>query len=198
MIGRIFLPVIYFLQNGLPLGRFFCIITMHSYAYLSISLFGKESLDMELWQKYLLAAGMVLLLLILAIRGAVRKAQDQKKRAFARKLETVLQPRENIKLICPQKNGQVILTSRRLLFETERGFQAVPMKNIKRVHGRKADGKKTTSVNQMTDLVLKAEKEYTIHNQSPEFPQLAKQVISKVNSQNRRKKAEKEKKNGKT
>lgn len=146
---------------------------------------------MELWQKYLLAAGILLLLLTLAIRDAVRKRRDQKKRAFARKLETVLQPRENIKLICPQKNGQVILTSRRLLIETQKGFQAVPFKTIKRVQGTTADYKKTADVNKMVHILIKAEKEHTISGTSPEFTQLAKQLISKVNSQNRKKQAKK-------
>lgn len=147
---------------------------------------------MELWQKYLLAAGTLLLLVLLAIRRAVRRARDQKNRAFARKLETVLQPRENIKLLCPQKNGQVILTSRRLLFETDRGFQAVNLKEIKRTQGFTGEGKKTTSLSQMASLTLKAEKDYTIQNACADFAPLAKQVISKVNSQNRRKQKAKE------
>ena len=142
---------------------------------------------MELWQNCLLAAGLLLLLLILAIRRAVRKARDQKNRAFARKLETVLQPRENIKLLCPQKNGKVILTSRRLLFETERGFRAVNLKDIKRTQGLTGEGKKTTALSQMASLTLKAEKDYTIQNTCADFAPLAKQVISKVTSQNRRK-----------
>lgn len=152
---------------------------------------------MELWQKYLLAAGIGLLLLILAIRRTVRKNRDYKNRAFTRKLETVLQPRENIKLICPQKNGQVILTTRRLLFDTPRGFQAVPLKSIKRVQGVTAEEKKTTSVDKMVRIIIKADKEYPVSAASPEFTQLAKQLIRKVDSQNRKKKADKEKQNEK-
>ena len=142
---------------------------------------------MELWQMYLLTAAATALVLALAVTKAVRKSRDQKKRAFARKLETVLQPRENIKLSCHQKSGQVILTSRRLLFETERGFQAVNLKDIKRTQGLNREGKKTTSVPQMVSLSLKAEKEYTITNTGDAFAPLAKQIISKVASQNRRK-----------
>ena len=158
---------------------------------------GKEPLCMELWQNYLLAAGIALLLLILAIRRAVRKNREYKNRAFARKLETVLQPRENIKLICPQKHGQVILTTRRLLFDTPKGFQAVPLKSIKRVQGLTAEEKKTTAVDKMARLIIKAEKEHTISGGSPEFSQLVKQLIRKVDTQNRKKKAQKEKRNEK-
>ena len=146
---------------------------------------------LEYW-RYLLPVALAIVLL-LAIRSAVRKSRDQKKRAFTRKLETVLQPRENIKLICPQKNGRVIMTSRRLLFETERGFQAVPFKTIKRVQAVNQDGKKTTSVDKMASLTLKADKEHTIANTAPEFAQLAKQLIRKVESQNKKKAAQKEK-----
>ena len=158
--------------------------------------FRKET-HMELWQKYLLAAGILLLMLILAIRSSVRKRRDQKNRAFTRKLETVLQPRETIKLICPEKHGQLILTSRRLLVETPKGFQAIPFKSIKRVQGFNADGKKTTAPDKMTSLTIKAEKEHTISGTTPEFSQVAKQLVSKVESQNRRKKAQKEKRNEK-
>ena len=152
---------------------------------------------MELWQMYLLTAAATALVLALAVTKAVRKSRDQKKRAFARKLETVLQPRENIKLSCHQKSGQVILTSRRLLFETERGFQAVNLKEIKRTQGFTGEGKKTTSLSQMASLTLKAEKDYTIQNTCADFAPLAKQVISKVTSQNRRKQKAKEKQNEK-
>ena len=152
---------------------------------------------MELWQKYLLAAGLLLLLLTLAIRSAVRKNREQKNRAFARKLETVLQPRENIKLICPQKGGQVILTTRRLLFDTPKGFQAVPLNSIKRVQGLTAEEKKTTAVDKMTRLIIKADKEHSISGTSEEFTQLAKLLVRKVNARNRKKKADKEKRNAK-
>lgn len=163
------------------------------YTFIDILILGKEK-TMERWQMYLLTAGSLLLMLILWLRKAVKRSRDQKNRAFARKLETVLQSRETVKLICPQKSGQVILTSRRLLFETDRGFQAVALKDIKRTQGFNAEGKKTTSLNQMTRLTLKAEKEYTIANTSAEFVPLAKQVISRVASQNRKKKAAREKK----
>ena len=149
---------------------------------------------MKPWQIGLLAAGIVLLMLILAIRNAVRKSRDQKQRAFARKLETVLQSRETIKLVCPRKNGRAVLTSRRLLLESGSGFTAVPYKSIKRVQGLSADGKKTTAVDKMAALTIKAEQEYTVENAAPEFSQLAKQLIRKVESQNRRKKVAKEKK----
>ena len=147
---------------------------------------------MELWQKYLLAAGIGLFLLILAIRSAVRKNRDYKNRAFTRKLETVLQPRENIKVICPQKKGQWILTSKRLLRETPEGFTSIPLKNIRRVQGNNEAGNRTTVTAKMVSLTVKADKDYTIANTSDQFPELAAQLIKKIQKQNEKKKAGKQ------
>lgn len=151
---------------------------------------------MNHWQSLLVLTAAALILFCV-LRGAVRKSREHQKRDFTRKLETVLQSRENIKVICPQKQGQVILTTRRVLFDTPKGFLAVPLKSIKRVQGFTAEEKKTTSVEKMARLLIKAEKEHTISGTSEEFTQLAKQLIRKVDSQNRKKKADKEKRNEK-
>ena len=82
------------------------------------------------------AAAVLLLLLILAVRSSLRKYYDYKFRDATRKLELVLQPRESIKVICPQKKGRVILTSKRILFDTKEGFNAVPIKSIRKVRAR--------------------------------------------------------------
>ena len=133
---------------------------------------------MKPWQELLIMAGM--LMLILAIRSALRKNRDRKFREATRKLELVLQPRETIKVICPQKRGRCILTSKRVLFETTQGFTAMPIKDIKKVQGNNEKGNRTTVVANMVSLTIKAEKEYVIRNNTPEFAEFAKQLIKKT------------------
>ena len=120
------------------------------------------------------------LTLILAVRSSLRKRRDYKYRDAARKLELVLQPRETIKVICPQKKGRVILTSKRVLFETKGGFNAVPIKTIKKVQGNNEKGNRTTVPAKMVSLTIKAEQEYEIRNSCEEFETFAKQLIKKT------------------
>lgn len=133
---------------------------------------------MQPWQEILAAASM--LLLILAVRSSLKKRRDYKYRDAARKLELVLQPRETIKVICPQKKGRVILTSKRVLFETKGGFNAVPIKTIKKVQGNNEKGNRTTVPAKMVSLTIKAEQEYEIKNNCEEFAVFAKQLIKKT------------------
>jgi len=133
---------------------------------------------MQPWQELLIGA--VLLSLILAVRSGLRKRRDRKFREATRKLELVLQPRESIKAICPQKRGRCILTGKRVLFETHQGFHAVPIKTIQKVQGTNEKGNRTTSVAKMVALTIKAEQEYTIKNNCPEFEEFAKQLIKKT------------------
>lgn len=130
------------------------------------------------WQELLAIA--VILFLVLVIRSSLRKSRDRKQREKLRKLELVLQPRETIKVICPQKKGRCILTSKRLLFETREGFNAVVLKDIKRVQGTNEAGNRTTSVPKMVSLTVKAEKDYVIFNSGEAFADLAKQLIKKT------------------
>ena len=133
---------------------------------------------MQPWQELL--AGAVLLSLVLAIRSGIRKGRDRKRRNETRKLELVLQPRESIKIICPQKKGRVILTSKRVLFETPQGFQAVAIKSIQKVQGKNEKGNRTTTIPRMVSLTVKAEQEYEVKNNCPEFEEFAKQLIKKT------------------
>ena len=143
------------------------------------------------WQEILAAAVLVLLVLIFLVRSAVRKARDRKWRAAERKLETVLQPKETVKCICPQRKGRVILTSKRLLFETREGFKAVALKDIKRVQGNTKDKKTTSSVLKMVSLTVRATEDHMIYHTSEEFTELAKKLQDKVRKQNQRKKKQK-------
>ena len=122
----------------------------------------------------------VLVALLAAIRSSWRKRREYKNRDATRKLELVLQPRESIKVICPQKKGRVILTSKRILFETRDGFYAILLKNIKKVQGNNEKGNRTTVPANMVSLTIKAEQDYEIRNSCPEFAEFAKQLIKKT------------------
>ena len=144
---------------------------------------------MQPMQEILTAAAV--LMLILAVRSSLRKRRDYKFRDAARKLELVLQPRESIKIICPQKKGRVILTSKRVLFETKGGFNAVPIKTIKKVQGNNEKGNRTTVPAKMVSLTIKAEQEYIIKNDCEEFAEFAKQLIKKTTPRKPRKEGKK-------
>ena len=130
-------------------------------------------------QEILLASAAVLLL-TLAVLSSLRKNREFKRKEDTRRLDSVLQGRESVKGICPQKKGCVILTSRRLLFETREGFHAVLLKDIKRVRGNTRDKKTTTSIPKMVSLTVKAEQEYVIKNDCEEFEAFAKQLMKKT------------------
>ena len=122
----------------------------------------------------------VLTVLTVMFLSALRKRKESQFRDAVRKLELVLQPRESIKVICPQKKGRVILTSKRVLFETKDGFTAVPVKTIKKVQGSNAKGTRTSTPTNMVSLTIKAEQEYAVKNESPEFREFAKQLMKKT------------------
>ena len=128
----------------------------------------------------ILVIAAVLAALAAIIRSSLQKRRDYKFRDATRKLELVLQPRENIKVICPQKKGRVILTSKRILFETKDGFNAVLIKTIKKVQGNNEKGNRTTVPAKMVSLTIRAEQEYEIKNSCPEFAEFAKQLIKKT------------------
>lgn len=130
-------------------------------------------------QEILIAAAAVLMLVAL-VRSSLRKNREYKKRDHLRKLELVLQPRESIKVICPQKKGRVILTSKRVLFETREGFNAVPIKTIKKVQGTNAKGNRTTALANMVSLTIKADQEHIVKNDCAEFSEFAKQLMKKT------------------
>lgn len=133
---------------------------------------------MQPWQEILTVAAA--LMLILTVRSSLQKRGDYKYKDAVRKLELVLQPRESIKVVCPQKKGRVILTSKRVLLETKTGFHAVPVKTIKKVRGNNEKGNRTTTVSRMVSLTILAEQEYEIQNNCPEFAEFAKQLIKKT------------------
>ena len=138
--------------------------------------------------EYLLAL-LPLAALLIALMNARHRRRLGKQRDFARKLEMVLLPRETVKVIVPQKPGRAVLTSKRVLFETKSGFNAVLIKDIRKVSGLSEEGKKTTSVPKMVSLTFKATEEYTVIHTGEEFTDFAKQLTVKVKKQNEKRKA---------
>lgn len=132
---------------------------------------------MQLWQ-YLLLCALGALILFLTVWSAVVKRRKRKERDFTRRLETVLQPREKVKLVCPNRGGRWVLTSKRLLMEDGEGFFAIPFSKLKRIQGQDANGKTTTSPAKMASLTVNGE--YTLHNTCEDFQEFAKQLKTKV------------------
>ena len=135
------------------------------------------------WQETQTAAAAVLLVLLLVIRSSLRKRRERKMRDFTRTLETALLPRETVKVVCPQKKGRWILTSKRLLLEEKGGFHAVPLEKIKSVQGQNAAGNRTTAPANMVSLTVKTDKDYTLLNTGDQFTELVKQLQISVKKQ---------------
>ena len=131
------------------------------------------------------------LVLLLAVRSSLRARRERKQRDFTRTLETVLLPKETVKVIFPQKKGRWILTNKRLLLEEKGGFHAIPLDKIKSIQGKNAAGNRTTSAASMVSLTVKADKDFLIQNSNDQFPELAKLLQSELKK--RKEKAEKKK-----
>ena len=130
-------------------------------------------------------------LVLLAVRSSLRACRERKQRDFTRTLETVLLPKETVKVICPQKKGRWILTNKRLLLEEKGGFHAIPLDKIKSIQGKNAAGNRTTSAANMVSLTVKADKDFLIQNSNDQFPELAKLLQSELKK--RKEKAEEKK-----
>ena len=120
----------------------------------------------------------VALILLAAVRSSMFKRRQRAERDFTRTLETVLLPKETIKVICPQKKGRWILTSKRLLLEEKGGFHAIALGTVKSIQGKNAAGNRTTSPANMVSLTVKADKDFSIQNLNDQFPELVKQLQS--------------------
>ena len=133
-------------------------------------------------------AAVVLLLLIWRICTAVKRHRERKQRDFQRKLETILLPRETVKAVCPQKTGRWVLTSRRLLAETKKGFIALDIKSVKSAYGITSDGKRTTDSKKMTQFIIKAGSEHRLQNTGADFEALARQLSAMLKQRRNKKK----------
>ena len=126
----------------------------------------------------ILAAAVLALLLLAAVRASIFNRRKRAERDFTRTLETALLPRETVKVVCPQKKGRWILTSKRLLLEEKGGFHAIALGKIKSIQGKNAAGNRTTSPANMVSLTVKADKDFIIQNLNDQFPELVKQLQS--------------------
>lgn len=130
-------------------------------------------------ESFLLPLLLAVLLFGAWLRAAAKRRKMRKYRDFTRKLETVLQPKETVEAMCPQKNGYVVLTSSRLLFDTREGFQALPLHKIKKLQGTTPEGKATVSPPKMKTLVIKSERDFCLDNTGEEFVCLVKRLKQK-------------------
>ena len=121
-------------------------------------------------------AAVVALILLAAVRASIFNRRERAEQDFTRTLETALLPKETIKVICPQKKGRWILTSKRLLLEEKGGFHAIALDKIQSVQGKNAAGNRTTSPANMVSLTVKADKDFAIQNRNDQFPELVKQL----------------------
>ena len=126
----------------------------------------------------ILAAAVLALILLAAVRASIFNRRERAERDFTRTLETALLPKETIKVICPQKKGRWILTSKRLLLEEKGGFHAMALGKIKSIQGKNAAGNRTTSPANMVSLTVKADKDFIVQNLNDQFPELVKQLQS--------------------
>ena len=116
-------------------------------------------------------------------RSALKKRRMRRERDFTRRLETLLRPRETVKVICPSPSGHWVLTSARLLLESGEGFTAIPFGKIKSLKGQDKAGKTTTSPTKMVSLTVKAQADHTLRSSAPEFVLLAKLLRDRVQKQ---------------
>ena len=120
------------------------------------------------------------LILLIAIRSSLRRRRERKERDFTRTLETALLPKESVKVICPQKKGRWILTSKRLLLEEKGGFHAIPLDKIKSIQGKNAAGNRTTAPANMVNLTIRADKDVLIQNTGEPFLELTRLLQSEL------------------
>ena len=135
---------------------------------------------MQNWQFWLLCA-LGTLIPLLMIWRAYRKWKARVERDFTRRLETVLQPKETIKVVCSGREGHWILTSKRLLMEEGEGFFAIPFSKLRRLQGQDKSGKATAAPAKMAQLTINGT--YTLQSRDKAFPEFAKQLKAQVKKQ---------------
>lgn len=129
----------------------------------------------EYWP-YLLAASGAALLAVVIHRAIVRR-RLRLERDFDRKLGTLLLPKETVKIVCDNPGGRWVLTSHRLIRDTKEGFLAFPFSKVKHLKGQDPGGKATAAPAKMALLTFQVGKTgYTIHNTSPDFVPLVRQL----------------------
>ena len=138
------------------------------------------------WQYPLLAVVGVLFILAF-LKSVFRKRKLQQHLDFTRNLETLLLPRESVKVICPQKNFRCILTNKRIILESNGSYTAFPLKSIQKIQGSTQDGKRTSSCRKMEILALKMEQDLILRNTGSEFEEAVKYLQAKQKKRSRKK-----------
>ncbi len=125
-----------------------------------------------------------------AIAGsAFAVAKLRKQRDFTRRLETLLQPRETVQVICPGPKGRWILTNKRLILEHGDRFDAFPFEKIRKVSGQDEAGKATVAAVKMQLLTVKAgEREFALKRKNDDFTELVKGLKAGVSAAKAKKK----------
>lgn len=131
------------------------------------------------WQ-LLLYITLGILLLAALLCSAVSRQKQRRQRDFTRSLETLLQPKETIKVICPQRGFRCILTSKRIIFEKKGDFTAFPIKSVKKVQGANEKGNRTTVPAKMVNLTIRIDQDYVVKNTGEEFREFAELLMKKT------------------
>lgn len=136
-------------------------------------------MPMQYWRELLilLAAALVLILLL---HRFFRKRARRRELDFTRKLETLLQPKEQIKAVCHQRLGHCIVTGSRIIFEKNGSFSAFPLSKLQKLQGKNEKGNRTTVPKNMASLTVVLDKEYILKNTGPEFEVLAELLQEKL------------------
>lgn len=140
------------------------------------------------WQYYALG-GLLVVLLLLWIVSKVRQYRLRRERDFTRRLETLLLPKETIKVICPGPQGKWVLTNKRLILEAGEGFAAFPFSKIKKVSGVDSTGKSTVAAGKMARVTVTAyDQMYTLPRRKGSFTELVKGLKASVNREKNKQK----------
>ena len=145
---------------------------------------------MEPWQ-YILAVAAPSILLLMILSG-LRKRKRRKQRDFTRKLETALQPEEEIQAVYTLRGVCWVATDRRLLRNTKMGFGAIPYEKIRQLKGVNEEGGATVSAKRMVSFTVKADQDYSFSGKSEAFTAFAAAVSAGVKKAKAKSKARKD------
>ncbi len=137
---------------------------------------------MQQWQ-YFLLAGLFLAGLAAITASSLAAAKKRRQRDFTRRLETLLQLKETIQVICPGPKGRWILTNKRLILENGQRFDAFPFEKISKITGEDETGKATVSAAKTHLLTVKTgDKTMTLWRRNDDFTDLVKELRSGVSA----------------
>ena len=134
------------------------------------------------WQFWLVLAAVVSVLLAW-IFAVSRVRWKDSRREFLRKLDSMLQPKEKVAVICPQRGGYCVLTNFRLLVTHRGDYTGYSLKELRGIQGKTKEGKTTTVPEKMVTLTVKLRQNVELRNTGSEFVELAKALRDRVKAQ---------------